>query len=370
MTPSERGRLLAKLADLMEREIDNLAALEAADNGKAFNIAKVDMSNAIGCVRYYAGWADKIHGQTIDTNPNTLSYTRHEAIGVCGQIIPWNFPLLMWSWKIAPAVAAGNTIVMKTAEQTPLSGLYMGKLVKEAGFPPGVINIISGFGRVAGAAISSHMDIDKVAFTGSTMVGRTILQAAAKSNLKKVTLELGGKSPNIVFEDADIDNAISWANFGIFFNHGQCCSAGSRLLVQENVHDKFVARFRERAAQNKVGDPFAADTFQGPQVSKLQFDRIMEYIDSGKQSGAKVEVGGERHGDKGYFIQPTLFTDVDENMKIAQEEIFGPVITVQKFKDIDEAIKIGNSTTYGLAAGVHTKNVNTAIRVSNALRAG
>ena len=370
VTPSERGRLLAKLADLMERDIDNLAALEAADNGKAFGMAKVDMGNAIGCVRYYAGWADKIHGQTIDTNPDTLSYTRHEAISVCGQIIPWNFPLLMWSWKIAPAVAAGNTVVMKTAEQTPLSGLYMGKLVKEAGFPPGVINIISGFGRVAGAAISSHMDIDKVAFTGSTMVGRTILQAAAKSNLKKVTLELGGKSPNIVFEDADIDNAISWANFGIFFNHGQCCCAGSRLLVQESIHDKFVARFRERAAQNKVGDPFAADTFQGPQVSKLQFDRIMEYIDSGKQSGAKVEVGGERHGNKGYFIQPTLFTDVNEDMKIAQEEIFGPVITVQKFKDIDEAIRIGNSTTYGLAAGVHTKNVNTAIRVSNALRAG
>lgn len=370
VTPSERGHLLAKLADLMERDIDNLAALEAADNGKAFNMAKVDMGNAIGCVRYYAGWADKIHGQTIDTNPDTLSYTRHEAIGVCGQIIPWNFPLLMWSWKIAPAVAAGNTVVMKTAEQTPLSGLYMGKLVKEAGFPAGVINIISGFGRVAGAAISSHMDIDKVAFTGSTMVGRTILQAAAKSNLKKVTLELGGKSPNIVFDDADIDNAISWANFGIFFNHGQCCCAGSRLLVQENIHDKFVARFRERAAQNKVGDPFAADTFQGPQVSKLQFDRIMEYINSGKQGGAKVEVGGERHGDKGYFIQPTLFTDVTENMKIAQEEIFGPVITVQKFKDIDEAIKIGNNTTYGLAAGVHTKNVNTAIRVSNALRAG
>lgn len=370
VTPSERGRLLAKLADLMERDIDNLAALEAADNGKAFSIAKVDMGNGIGCIRYYAGWADKIHGQTIDTNPDALSYTRHEAIGVCGQIIPWNFPILMWSWKIAPAVAAGNTIVMKTAEQTPLSGLYMGKLIKEAGFPPGVVNIISGFGRVAGAAISSHMDIDKVAFTGSTMVGRTILQAAAKSNLKNVTLELGGKSPNIVFDDADIDNAISWANFGIFFNHGQCCSAGSRLLVQENIHDKFVARFRERAAQNKVGDPFAADTFQGPQVSKLQFDRIMEYINHGKQGGAKVELGGERHGDKGYYIQPTLFTDVTENMKIAQEEIFGPVITVQKFKDLDEAIKIGNSTTYGLAAGVHTKNVNTAIRVSNALRAG
>lgn len=370
VTPSDRGRLIAKLADLMERDLGTLAAIESLDNGKALTMSKADLANAIGCLRYYAGWSDKIHGQTIDTNPETLSYTRHEAIGVCGQIIPWNFPILMWSWKVAPAIAAGNTIVIKTAEQTPLSGLYMGKLIKEAGFPPGVVNIISGLGRVAGAAISSHMDIDKVAFTGSTGVGRIILQAAAKSNLKKVTLELGGKSPNIVFDDADIDNAISWANFGIFFNHGQCCCAGSRLLVQENIHDKFVARFKERAAQNKLGDPFATDTFQGPQISQLQFERIMDYIKHGKQAGATVALGGERHGNQGYYIQPTLFTDVTEDMKIAQEEIFGPVITVQKFKDIDEAIKIGNSTTYGLAAGVHTKNVNTAIRVSNALRAG
>lgn len=370
VTPSDRGRLIAKLADLMERDLDTLAAIESLDNGKALTMSKADLANAIGCIRYYAGWSDKIHGQTIDTNPETLSYTRHEAIGVCGQIIPWNFPILMWSWKVAPAIAAGNTIVIKTAEQTPLSGLYMGKLIKEAGFPPGVVNIISGLGRVAGAAISSHMDIDKVAFTGSTGVGRIILQAAAKSNLKKVTLELGGKSPNIVFDDADIDNAISWANFGIFFNHGQCCCAGSRLLVQENIHDKFVARFKERAALNKLGDPFAADTFQGPQISQLQFERIMDYIKHGKQGGATVALGGERHGNQGYYIQPTLFTDVTQDMKIAQEEIFGPVITVQKFKDIDEAVKIGNSTTYGLAAGVHTKNVNTAIRVSNALRAG
>ncbi|KAL4886691.1 aldehyde dehydrogenase domain-containing protein [Aspergillus karnatakaensis] len=370
VTPSERGRYLNKLADLMERDIDTLAAIEALDNGKAFTMAKVDASNSIGCLRYYAGWADKIHGQTIDTNPETLTYTRHEPIGVCGQIIPWNFPLLMWSWKIGPAVAAGNTVVLKTAEQTPLSALYAAKLIKEAGFPAGVVNIISGFGRTAGAAISSHMDIDKVAFTGSTLVGRTILQSAAKSNLKKVTLELGGKSPNIVFDDADIDNAISWSNFGIFFNHGQCCCAGSRILVQEGIYDKFVARLKERAAQNKVGNPFEQDTFQGPQVSQLQFDRIMEYINHGKQAGATVAVGGDRHGKEGYFIQPTVFTDVTTDMKIAQEEIFGPVVTVQKFKDEAEAIKIGNSTDYGLAAGVHTKNVNTAIRVSNALRAG
>jgi aldehyde dehydrogenase (NAD+) len=347
VTPSERGRYLNKLADLMERDIDTLAAIESLDNGKAFTMAKGDTANAIGCLRYYAGWADKIHGQTIDTNPETLTYTRHEPIGVCGQIIPWNFPLLMWSWKIGPAVAAGNTVVLKTAEQTPLSALYAAKLIKEAGFPAGVINIISGFGRVAGAAISSHMDVDKVAFTGSTLVGRTILQAAAKSNLKKVTLELGGKSPNIVFDDADIDNAISWSNFGIFFNHGQCCCAGSRILVQEGIYDKFVERFKERAAKNKLGNPFEQDTFQGPQVSQLQFDRIMEYINHGKQSGATVAVGGDRHGKEGYFIQPTVFTDVTSDMKIAQEEIFGPVVTVQKFKDEAEAIKIGNSTEYG-----------------------
>lgn len=370
VTPSDRGRMLTKLADLFEREIETLAAIEALDNGKAVGMAKLDIGNAAGCLRYYGGWADKIHGQTIDTNPETLSYTRHEPIGVCGQIIPWNFPLLMWSWKIGPAVAAGNTVVLKTAEQTPLSGLYAAKLIKEAGFPPGVVNVISGFGRVAGAAISSHMDIDKVAFTGSTLIGRTILQAAAKSNLKKVTLELGGKSPNIVFNDADIDNAISWANFGIFFNHGQCCCAGSRLLVQEDVHDKFVARFKERAAKNKVGNPFDADTFQGPQISQLQFDRIMGYIKDGKAAGATVATGGDRHGTEGYFIQPTVFTDVKPDMKIAQEEIFGPVITVQKFKDEAEAIAIANNTSYGLAAAIHTKNVNTAIKVSNALKAG
>ncbi|KAJ5945446.1 hypothetical protein N7516_005614 [Penicillium verrucosum] len=364
VTPSDRGRMLTKLADLFERDMETLASIEALDNGKAVTMAKVDIANAAGCLRYYGGWADKITGQTIDTNSETLSYTRHEPVGVCGQIIPWNFPILMWAWKIGPAIAAGNTVIIKTAEQTPLSAYCRGWL------PPGVINVISGFGRVAGAAISNHMDIDKVAFTGSTLVGRMILQAAAKSNLKKVTLELGGKSPNIVFEDADIDNAISWANFGIFFNHGQCCCAGSRLLVQESIHDKFVARFKERAAQNKLGNPFEGDTFQGPQVSQLQFDRIMEYINHGKNEGATIALGGERHGTEGYFIQPTVFTDVTPEMKIAQEEIFGPVIAVTKFKDEADAIRIGNSTNYGLAAAVHTKNINTAIRVSNALKAG
>lgn len=347
ITPSERGHLLMKLADLFERDFETLAAIESLDNGKALSLARIDVAGAAGCLRYYGGWADKIHGQTIETDPNSLNYTRHEPIGVCGQIIPWNFPLLMWAWKIGPAIAAGNTVVLKTAEQTPLSGLYASALTKEAGFPAGVINTISGYGRVAGSAISSHMDIDKVAFTGSTPVGRNILQAAAKSNLKKVTLELGGKSPNIVFNDADLDNAIKWANFGIYYTSGQICCAGSRILVQEGIYDEFVKRFKERALKNKLGNPFDEQTFQGPQVSQLQFDRIMGYIEAGKQGGATLALGGQRHGDKGYFIEPTVFTDVTPDMKIAQEEIFGPVAAIQKFKDAEEAIKIGNNSNYG-----------------------
>lgn len=368
--PKQRGILLNRLGDLMEEHKDTLAAIEALDNGKAFNMAKGDIGGCVTTLRYFAGWADKIEGKVVDTGTDQFTYTRQEPIGVCGQIIPWNFPALMAAWKIAPAIAAGNTIVLKSAEQTPLSALYIAKLIKEAGFPPGVINIISGFGKVAGAAISSHMDVDKVAFTGSTIVGRQILKAAASSNLKKVTLELGGKSPNIVFDDADIDNAISWVNFGIFFNHGQCCTAGSRIYVQEGIYDKFVQRFKERAVANKVGDPFAQDTFQGPQVSQVQFDRIMGYIEDGKNAGAKVEVGGERHGNEGYFIQPTIFSNVSEDMKIMREEIFGPVCAISKFKTEEDAIRVGNATSYGLAAAVHTTNLNRAINVSNSLKAG
>jgi aldehyde dehydrogenase (NAD+) len=370
VTPEARGKLLVKLADLTEKYIDRLAAVESLDNGKAFAFAKGDVGAVAGCLRYYGGWADKVEGKVVDTNPDTFSYTRSEPVGVCGQIIPWNFPLLMLSWKIGPALATGNTVVLKTAEQTPLSALVFAELIKEAGFPPGVVNIISGFGKVAGAAISAHMDVDKVAFTGSTIVGRTILKAAAGSNLKKVTLELGGKSPNIVFNDADIENAISWVNFGIFFNHGQCCCAGSRIYVQEGIYDKFIAAFKARAFKNKVGDPFDPTTFQGPQISQIQYDRIMGYISEGKKAGATVVTGGERYGDKGYFIQPTIFADVTENMKIVQEEIFGPVCSIAKFSTEDEVIKVANTTTYGLAAAVHTKNINTAIKVSNALRAG
>lgn len=368
--PGERGRLLLKLADLVEANAEKLAAVESLDNGKAINMARGDVGAVAGCLRYYGGWADKIEGKTLDISSDKFNYTRSEPIGVCGQIIPWNFPLLMLSWKIGPALATGNTVVMKSAEQTPLSALVFAELIKEAGFPPGVFNLISGFGKVAGAAISEHMDIDKVAFTGSTGVGRSIMKAAAASNLKKVTLELGGKSPNVVFDDADIESAIEWVNFGIYFNHGQCCCAGTRIYVQEGVYDKFLEAFKKRAASNAVGDPFDDKTFQGPQVSQLQYDRIMGYIESGKKAGATVETGGERHGDKGYFIQPTIFSDVKPDMQIMREEIFGPVCAIAKFKDEEEVLKLANDSTYGLAAAVHTKDVTRAIRVSNALQAG
>ncbi|KAH8906623.1 aldehyde dehydrogenase [Coniochaeta sp. PMI_546] len=369
-TPQQRGIYLLKLADIAEKNQELLAAVESLDNGKSISMARGDVGAVIGCIRYYGGWADKVEGKTIDIAPDMFHYTRQEPIGVCGQIIPWNFPLLMLAWKIGPALATGNTIVMKSAEQTPLSALVFAQYIKEAGFPPGVFNLISGFGKTAGAAISAHMDIDKVAFTGSTLVGRQIMKAAASSNLKKVTLELGGKSPNIVFNDADIEKAISWVNFGIYYNHGQCCCAGSRIYVQSGIYDKFIAAFKKRAQENKVGDPFDENTFQGPQVSQLQYDRIMGYIEEGKKEGATLELGGGRHGDKGYFIQPTIFSNVSQNAKIMQEEIFGPVCAIAKFETEEEVLKLGNDSVYGLAAAVHTQDINTAIRVSNALHAG
>ncbi|KAH8810728.1 aldehyde dehydrogenase domain-containing protein [Xylogone sp. PMI_703] len=370
VTPQERGKLLLTLATLVEKNSDLLSSVESLDNGKALVIAKDDIAAVADTLRYYGGWADKIEGKVIDTNPNTFSYTRQEPIGVCGQIIPWNFPLLMLAWKIGPALATGNTVVLKTSEITPLSALVFAPLIKEAGFPPGVVNIITGLGKVVGAAISSHMDIDKVAFTGSTAVGRQVMQAAALSNLKKVTLELGGKSPNIVFNDADIENALSWVNYGIFYNQGQDCVAGSRVYVQSGIYDEFLERFKARAQANKVGDPFAQETFQGPQVSKTQFERIMSYIQEGKNAGATLVTGGERFGDKGYFIQPTIFSNVTEDMKIVREEIFGPVCAISKFDTEEEVLKLANNTTYGLASAVHTTDLNTAIRVSNGLRAG
>jgi len=368
---AQRSILMAKLAALMEKNADELAALEALDNGKTFKWARnADVAGSIDCIRYYAGWADKVTGQVQETTEDKLTYTRHEPIGVVGQIIPWNFPLLMMAWKLGPALACGNTIVLKPSEFTPLTAIRMCHLINEAGFPPGVVNVVSGYGNTVGNAISSHMKIEKVAFTGSTLVGRKIMEAAAKSNLKNVTLELGGKSPNIIFDDADIEQAVNWAVHGIFWNHGQTCCAGSRIFVQEGIHDEFLKRFTEKTRSLKVGDPFAPDTFQGPQVSEIQFNRIMSYIESGKAAGAKVEIGGERLGSEGYFIKPTIFTNVDPSMKIVQEEIFGPVGVVIKFKDEEDVVRQANDTVYGLAAAVFTQNLNRAINTAHRLKAG
>jgi aldehyde dehydrogenase (NAD+) len=368
---SERGRLINRLADLIEANADELARLEAMDNGKPFAIAKaVDVAATVGCFRYFAGWADKIHGKTIPIDGDYFCYTKHEPVGVVGQIIPWNFPLLMFAWKLAPALATGNTIVMKPAEQTPLTALRVGELIVEAGFPEGVVNILPGFGPTAGAAIANHMDVDKVAFTGSTEVGHLIMGAAAKSNLKRVTLELGGKSPNIIFADTDLDAAVEGAHFGLFFNHGQCCCAGSRVFVEEKIYDQFVEKSGIRARKRTVGDPFDPRTEQGPQVDEAQFDKVMGYIDSGREQGAKLVCGGERVGSKGYFIQPTVFADVDDNMRIAEEEIFGPVMSIIPFKSAEEVVTRANRTTYGLAAAVWTRDISKAHAIADSVRAG
>ena len=370
ISATRRGELLYKLADLIEQNIDELARLETLDNGKPLQDSLSDLGLVISCYRYYAGWADKVQGKTIPINGPYFCYTRHEPVGVVGQIIPWNFPLLMQAWKLAPALATGNTVVMKTAEQTPLSALRVGELIVEAGFPPGVVNILSGYGPTAGAAIARHMDIDKVAFTGSTEVGHLIMEAAAKSNLKRVTLELGGKSPNIVFADADMDAAIAGSHDALFFNQGQCCCAGSRVFVEEKCYDEFVAKSVEQARQRIVGNPFHEDTQQGPQVDKDQFDRVMGYIESGMREGAQMLCGGSRVGDRGFFIAPTVFADVRDEMQIAQEEIFCPVMSIIKFKDIDEVIQRANSTMYGLAAAVWTQDLNKAHAIAHNVRAG
>uniref|UniRef100_A0A803VBP5 aldehyde dehydrogenase (NAD(+)) n=1 Tax=Ficedula albicollis TaxID=59894 RepID=A0A803VBP5_FICAL len=346
-------------------------ALETLDNGKPYAISYlVDLDMVVKCLRYFAGWSDKFHGKTIPLDGDFFCYTRHEPVGVCGQIIPWNFPLLMQAWKLGPALATGNVVVMKVAEQTPLSALYVASLIKEAGFPPGVVNIIPGYGPTAGAAISSHMDIDKVAFTGSTEVGHLIQKAAAESNLKRVTLELGGKSPNIIMSDADMDWAVDQAHFALFFNQGQCCCAGSRTYVQEDVYNEFVERSVEKAKARVVGNPFDFKTEQGPQVDEEQFKKILGYISTGQREGAKLLCGGNPAADRGYFIQPTVFGDVQDNMTIAREEIFGPVMQILKFKTIEEVIERANDSKYGLAAAVFTKDLDKANFVSQSLRAG
>ncbi|HUA58303.1 MAG TPA: aldehyde dehydrogenase family protein [Verrucomicrobiae bacterium] len=371
MAAAERGRLLNKLADLIEKHADELARLESLDNGKPYKVAAAaDLPLTIACYRYYAGWADKIQGRTIPISGNYFCYTRLEPVGVVGQVIPWNFPLLMQAWKLAPALACGNTVVLKPAEQTPLTALRVGELILEAGFPAGVVNILPGYGPTAGGAIARHMDVDKVAFTGSTEVGHLIMEAAAQTNLKRVTLELGGKSPNIVFADADMDQAVEGSHFALFFNQGQCCCAGSRLFVERKAYNEFVERSVDRAKRRTVGDPLDAKTEQGPQVDEAQFEKVMSYIDAGRKEGANLKCGGGRVGDRGYFVEPTVFSDVRDEMKIAQEEIFGPVMSIIPFDSIDEVIERGNKSLYGLAAAVWTRDITKATTIANGLRAG
>jgi aldehyde dehydrogenase (NAD+) len=368
---TERGRLMNRLADLIEQNAVEIARLETLDNGMPLAVARtVAIPLTLGQLRYFAGWADKNHGKTIPLNGNYFCYTRHEPVGVVGQITPWNFPLLMYGMKLGPALAMGNTIVLKPAEQTPLTALRIGELIVEAGFPPGVVNILPGYGPTAGAAIANHMDIDKVAFTGSTDVGHSIMEASGRTNLKRVSLELGGKSPNIVFADAELDAAIEGCHFGVFFNQGQVCCAGSRLFVEEKVYDEFVEKSVARAKSRTVGNPFDPGTEQGPQIDDIQFEKVMSYIDAGQREGAKLLTGGKRAAEPGYFVEPTVFANVRDEMKIAREEIFGPVMSIMKFREIDEVVHRANNTTYGLAAAVWTRSIDKAHAIANNVKAG
>ena len=376
MTSSERGKLIWKLADLLEQHLEEFATLETLDNGKPLTISRVaDIPLAVDLFRYMAGWATKIEGTTIPISvpyapgAKFLAYTKREPVGVVGQIIPWNFPLLMAAWKLGPALATGNTVVLKPAEQTPLSAIRLGELITEAGFPPGVVNIVPGFGETAGAALSAHSDVDKIAFTGSTEVGKLILQAAA-GNLKKVSLELGGKSPNIVFADSDMKAAIGGAASAIFFNHGQCCCAGSRLYIEQSVFDQVVEGVSNQAKKIKVGPGIEPDTQMGPLVSKEQLDRVCGYLETGFNEGAKATAGGKKIGNQGYFVEPTVLVNTDHKMKVVQEEIFGPVVTAIPFKDADSVLPIANDNIYGLAAGIWTKDISKAHRIAEKLRAG
>jgi len=370
MDARDRGRVMFRLADLIENEIDELAALETLDNGKPIREARyADLPLVIDVLRYYAGYADKIHGATIPIRGNYFTYTRREAVGVAGQIIPWNFPMLMTAWKWGPALAAGCTIVMKPAEQTPLTCLRMAQLAQDAGIPDGVINVVPGFGPTAGGSLVKHPGVDKIAFTGEHRTAQIIMRESAET-LKRLTFELGGKSPNVVLGDANLDKAAMGAYVGLFLNQGQCCCAGSRVFVEKRVHDEFIDKLTKLTKNRKLGNPFSMETEQGPQVDKAQYDKIMSYIEKGHADGAKCVSGGERFGDTGYFVQPTVFDGVTDSMAIAQDEIFGPVMSVLTFEDWDDLIQRANNTFYGLAAAVWTRDLTRAHDFARRVRAG
>ncbi len=374
MGAAERSRLIYKLADLIEKHADEFAQLETLDNGKPIKESRyVDVPQTIETFRYYAGWVTKLEGETINVNSNFFNYTLREPVGVVGQIIPWNFPLLMAAWKLGPALACGNTLVLKPAEQTPLTALRLGELICEAGFPEGVVNIVTGFGPdAAGQALAEHMDVDKVAFTGEDKTGRKIIEYSA-GNLKRVSLELGGKAPNIVFADADIDAAVKGAIMGIFFNQGQVCCAGSRLFLEKSIHDQFLTKLEERARSLRQGPGLDEKTQIGPQVSKEQLERILNYCKIAAGEGAKLVCGGERpEGDlaKGYFVKPTIFAGVKNEMRIAQEEVFGPVLAVIPFASMEEVAEQANKVTYGLSGAVWTRDIKKAHKLASHIKAG
>ena len=369
MDAADRGNLMFALADLVEKNAEELAALESLNCGKIITDSIGDLGGVVNTLRYYAGWADKIEGKTVPVRGNFLSYTLRQPVGVVGQIIPWNFPLLMLAWKFGPALACGNTIVLKPAEQTPLTALRIGELAQEAGIPNGVINIINGFGETAGAAMVTHPGIDKIAFTGHVDTAK-IIQKAAADTLKRTTFELGGKSPNVIFADANLDDAVAGAFHAIYFHGGQCCTAGSRLFVEKKIHGEFVERLAATAKERKVGNQLDTATEQGPQVSQEQLDKILHYCELGQKQGAKLVTGGKREGDKGYFVAPTIFDNVKDDMAIAKDEIFGPVVSVLPFDSMNEVITRANNTTYGLAAAIWTKDIDKAHTYAKNVKAG